>query len=281
MYALEDILTKQPSYKTLSLNKEDERIKSFLFPDNQPHINVNDVIEGDVINVVCSITSSLNLIQLLQLSNVLDNLFAIKNELVIPYLMGARSDRIMQKGDSFDLKIIADLINYCSFKKVILFDVHSDASLILIKNSINITNEKLVKHYKSWNGESSILICPDSGAAKKIYKCLEWNKNLTDIVYCVKHRNLTDGNISLKVLEPQKCTHKNCVIVDDICDGGATFIAIAKQINPQNLTLIVSHGIFSYEFSLLEKYFDKIITSDSYNHTYNSNIVEVVKLIDK
>jgi len=281
MYGLQPTSIHQATYKTLSLNDEDEKIKKVLFSDNQPHINLKNIYEGDVVNVICSITSSLSLLQLLLLSNALDNLFTRKNELVIPYLLGARSDRVMQTGDSVDLKVIADLINYCSFKKVTLFDVHSEVSLMLIANSVNITNEKLVRSYQSPNdSKGSILICPDSGAAKKIHKCLEWNKEFEDIVYCVKHRDMGNGNISLKVLEPEKCKDRNCVIVDDLCDGGRTFISIAEQIKPKYLTLIVSHGIFSYGFSLLEKHFNKIITSDSYNHNYESDIVEVVKLID-
>ena len=54
--------------------------------------------------------------------------------------MGARFDRLMQKGDSVDLKVIANLINGCGFEKVYLYDVHSDTSTVLIENSINISN---------------------------------------------------------------------------------------------------------------------------------------------
>ena len=127
------------------------------------------------------------------------------------------------------------------FEKVFLYDVHSDASTLLIKNSINISNKELVMNYQK---ENAILICPDAGAAKKVGKYLEWNKNIVDIVYGNKHRDLSNGKITLKVLEPEKCIGRNCVIIDDICDGGATFLAIAEQIQASNLTLIVTHGIF-------------------------------------
>ncbi len=259
--------------KIIDLNYLDG-VSAILYPDNQPHVNVNDIKEGDNVKVICSITDSIKLFQLLEVSNAIENLFAIKKELAIPYLMGARFDRIMQSGDSFDLKVVSDLINLCGFQKVYLFDVHSDVSTALIKNSINASNIHLVQAYDTPN---SILICPDAGAAKKIGKYFEWNKNIVDVVYCIKSRDLSNGNLTLKVLEPEKCKGRNCVIVDDLCDGGGTFIGIAEQINPASLSLVVTHGIFSKGFSLLEKYFNEIIVSDSYCHTYNSNIVKLIK----
>jgi ribose-phosphate pyrophosphokinase len=252
-----------------------ERIKHTLYPDNQPHVNVSDIQAGDDVRVVCPIRNSLELLQLMETANAIDNLYAKKRELVIPYLLAARFDRLMQEGDSIDLKVIADMINSCGFERVNLFDAHSDAATLLIKNSKNHNNSRLVKAYER---PHAVLICPDAGAAKKVDKYMEWNSNLSEVVFCIKSRDLSNGKITLKVLEPEKCNLKNCVIIDDICDGGATFVAIAEQIKPLHLTLIVSHGIFSKRFSFLEKHFQEIITSDSYRTGYESNIVKTIKL---
>src|SRR5882757_261196 len=226
---------------TININSK-ENIELLIFPDKQPHVNIGKVQEGEEIKVICSITDSDALIHLLECANAIDNAFAKKKILMIPYLMGARFDRLMQTGDSIDLKVIADLINNMQFEKVYLFDVHSDVATLLIKNAVNITNEQLVKTYKKAN---AVLICPDAGAAKKVNKYFDWNKNITEIIYCNKSRDLSNGRITLKVLEPEKCMGRNCVIIDDICDGGGTFLAIADQVSPAHLTLIVTHGIFS------------------------------------
>lgn len=247
----------------------------FLFPDMQPHVNIQDINEGDEVKVICSITCSDKMIQLLETANALDNLFAKKKVLVIPYLMAARFDRLMQHGDSIDLKVIANLVNSCGFEKVILFDVHSDVSTMLINHSICISNKQLVEHYQQ---PDAVLICPDAGAAKKVGKYFDWNNNLKDIVYCSKNRNLSTGQLTLEVLEPGQCNNRNCVIVDDICDGGATFLAIAEIIQPKHLTLIVTHGIFSKGFEKLEEKFDEIIVSDSYNKKYDSKIVRTIEM---
>jgi len=258
--------------KTIHLNKQ-AGVKCILFPDNQPHVVISEIRSGEDVEVVGSLTDSIQVMHLLQVSNALDHLAAKKKKLVIPYLMAARYDRLMQPGDSFDLEVIADLINSCGFEKVLLFDVHSEVALRLIRNSVNIKNRQMVEQYRV---PDAVLICPDAGAQRKIDDYLNWNENLSDIVYCTKKRELSTGRITLDVSDPQKCENRNCVIIDDICDGGATFLAIAEQIRPKHLALIVTHGIFSKGFAALEKAFDEIIVSDSYGKIYNSRIVKMI-----
>lgn len=258
--------------KTINLNK-DQHIKRFVFPDKQPHVVLQDINEGDEVTVICTITDSNILLQLLQTANAIDHVKAQKKKLILPYLMGARYDRLMVTGDSFDLEVIAGLINSMQFEQVFLYDVHSQVSLELIRNAVNITNEALVKAYTR---ENAVLICPDKGAAKKINRYADWNGNLTDTVYCNKSRDLANGKITLQVMEPEKCNNRNCVIIDDLCDGGGTFLAIAQQIQAANLTLIVTHGVFSKGFTELEKVFDEILVSDSYRNDYSSQIVQII-----
>ena len=266
-------------------------IKTTTFPDSHRHINIdmsnlenyfiriqngfNSNVDNHI-KIICSITSIDLLFKLLQVNDILERNFSKYfdyKELFIPYLLGARYDRVINNGDSFDLKIIANLINSCNFNKVELYDVHSEVSTALINNSFNINNMALVNEYKE---PDSILICPDAGAAKKVSKYFE-NKNIVDVVYCIKERDLLTGKISLKVLEPDKCKNKKCVIIDDICDGGGTFLAIADQIQPEISTLIVSHGIFSKGVDILFEKFNTIITSNSYS--YNGPNKEKLKII--
>ena len=73
---------------------------------------------------------------------------------------------------------------------------------------------------------------------------------------------------------PELPINKDVVIVDDICDGGATFINIAKEVKNQyknvdkhcqgKIYLIVTHGIFSKGFKELSKYFDGVYCTNSY-----------------
>jgi len=258
--------------KTIDINNQ-INVSIIIYPDKQPHVNISDINEGDEVKVICSIRNTDLLLNILQVANAIDNRFAKKKLLVIPYLMSARFDRIMQDGDSLDLKIISQLINSCNFEKVILLDAHSDTSTVLINNSVNISNKFLVDEYTI---KESILICPDAGAVKKVSKYLEWNKNIVDVVYCNKSRDLSNGNITLKVLETERCTNRNCVIIDDLCDGGGTFLGIASQIKPANLSLIITHGVFSKGIEVFNGIFNEIIVSDSYCECEN-DLIKVIK----
>lgn len=239
-----------------------ERVSKILFPDGQPHVRIIGIEFLESVRVVCPLRSGLEIVQLLEVVNAIHHTGAVCCELVIPYLMGARYDRIIQAGDSFDLEVVANIINSCGFLAVNLFDVHSTLATRLIRNSRSHNNSRLVKSYVR---ENAVLICPDAGAREKIGNYQEWNPRITETVFCEKSRD-PNGVVSLTVIEPGRCTGRNCVIIDDICDGGATFLAIAKQIQPENLTLIVSHGIFSKGFRELHEYFDEIITTDSFAH---------------
>jgi len=256
---------------TIDLRRQ-ENCKFTLFPDNQPHVNVT-IQESEEARVVASLSSPMALVHLLQTANAIDNAFAVKSELVITYLMGARFDRLMQKGDSVDLVVIADLINSLQFKKVKIYEPHSDTALQLIKHSEAISAAPLSLHYRRPN---SVLICPDAGAVKKVDKYLSLNSNLTDVCYCIKSRDLSNGNITLKVLTPELCEDRDCIIIDDLCDGGGTFKAIASQIKPKTLTLCVAHGIFSRGLKVFEPEFSEIIVSDSYPFEGTSPILTLI-----
>lgn len=269
--------------KKININTQ-ENVRLVLFPDNQPHVQVLNIQQGEEVIVVVSLKDSITVLNLLEVSNALDHLFAIKKELHIPYLMAARSDREMTagSGESVDIEVIAELVNSLNFEKVFLYDVHSDVSTALIKRSVNITNEKLVRAYDK---PDSILIVPDAGAVKKVAKYLELNPNLTDVVYCNKVRDMeNNGRLTINVLEVEKCAGRNCVIIDDLCDAGGTFVGIASQLwaqdnDPAHLTLIVTHGLFTRGYSQLENTFHDVITSNSYRQHSENSIVRVIDII--
>ena len=60
---------------------------------------------------------------------------------------------------------------------------------------------------------------------------------------------------------------KTCLIVDDICDGGGTFLGMAKALKAKHagtLYLAVSHGIFSKNLKALKQTFKAIYTTNSF-----------------
>lgn len=202
--------------------------------------------------------------------------------LYVPYILGARSDRKFEEGGNNYIKdVIAPVINYLNFKSVTCIDPHSDVLEACIKGFRKEDNKKLVTfavrdlYLQEWDGKSKpedryILVSPDAGATKKIHKLADKIGYKGDIITCSKDRD-TEGKLT-KTVVPFKDTGPLCmkdyVIIDDICDGGRTFINIAvelkKAYNCNKIYLIVTHGIFSKGFGELNQYFDGIYCTNSY-----------------
>lgn len=249
-----------------------------MFSDNAPHVRLENVMAGDNVNVICSMTDPAKVIQLMQTANAIRHAGAICNHLFITYLMGARYDRIMVEGDSLDLQVFADIINHCNFNSVEILDAHSDKAWTLIRNSKNFI-PNLLEDY-DLEKENFVFICPDKGA---FFRIPEWVVH-ADIIYCDKARDVTNGNITLHVLNPELSEGRNCIIVDDICDGGGTFLQIAQRLhNPKKLVLAVTHGIFSKGFRRLNEWFDEIITTNSlplYHNPLDNQNLDKLKVVN-
>ena len=195
--------------------------------------------------------------------------------LYTPYIMGARSDRKFEEGGNNYLRdVICPIINSLNFKTVTCIDPHSDVLEACIKGFRKESNIKLINLALNdgilgqgevrkegginWTKEN-ILVSPDAGASKKIYKLAEQIGYKGDIITCSKDRD-TEGKLT-KCVVPVKDTGPLCmkdyIIIDDICDGGSTFINIAKELkklyNCNKIYLIVTHGIFSKGFDELSK----------------------------
>jgi len=189
---------------------------------------------------------------------------------VIPYLPGARQDRA-PRGEALSCKVYADLINSCKLDRVICFDPHSDVMPALINNCVVVPVEAILKFlFKDHKGsEYQIdgIIAPDIGASKKAWKvaqCLD-----VPMYQAYKHRDMKTGKLSGFSCETLPENGQHLLVVDDICDGGGTFIGLAQHIKslPENqnigLSLWVSHGIFSKGIDELLKHYKGIYTTDS------------------
>ncbi len=193
--------------------------------------------------------------------------------LTILCLIGQRSDRRFNKGESFDLKVISTFINNMNFDKVFIFHPHSEVSLALIHNSEKVPHFKYVEKTVKRIG-NPILVSPDAGAYKTTYEIAK--KLNTDLVPSNKVR--IDG---VPVISIQgKVKGKECLIVDDLADGGRTFKLLAKALKEQGATkvfLYVTHAQFNYGFDDLKETIDHIFCTNSYKNI-DDNLVTQYKL---
>ncbi len=278
----------------VNAEKSDIKYKISKYPDGQQNIELIDPHEywrNHTSNHEIIIQSRLNNWMDLELIccsvAVLRRCFnhtRVNISLIVPYFLGARSDRQFGEWTNSYLKdVIAPVINNLNLRGVQVYDPHSSVLDAVINNLHPHDSTFLLKwaigeiypHEASYGFSSGaipnypfILISPDAGASHKIYKLAEKIGYTGDIITCSKERDkegeLTKVNVPT---EGKNIGNKDLIIIDDICDGGATFINIAKEIKSKRtnkIYLIVTHGIFSKGFAELDKYFDGIYCTNSY-----------------
>ena len=264
----------------VNAENSDIKYKISRYPDGQQSISI-DLPDTDLHEkITVSITSRLNSFRDLEViiaaNQALREFSYVENvKLNVPYFLGARSDRKFEAGTSNYLKtVICPIINSQNFSRVTVLDPHSDVLEACLNNYHKHDNHRLVKDALSKidNRDGAqdriCLVSPDAGAYKKIFDVAK-KFNIENIITATKVRDIRSGNI-IRTEIPTLNQHDDLkyVIIDDICDGGRTFIELAKAIKGSRPTakvyLVVTHGIFSAGFGELNQYFEGIYTTNSY-----------------
>lgn len=273
------VLNLSTGFKPFNSSLEEIESKSFLFSGGEVHIKLQD--RADEVLVSARLNDSNDVMKLLLAVDALRRNGSKTITAFIPYLPYARQDRVMVGGEPLSIKVMCNLINSCNFEKVYVFDVHSEVSLALLDNCELISNYSLAKQVLS-NHSDYLLVSPDAGALKKIYKLAEALNYTNDIVLCNKVRDVSNGKIKQITVDQDDLGGKDCFIIDDICDGGATFVGVAKELKKRNagkVSLIVSHGIMSHGETELVDWIDHIYTTDSIKND-SSALISRIPLAD-
>ncbi len=262
------------------LGKDNEIVfQSFTFSGGEPHIKIVSKIDFNEVVTITHRINSFNDLGLFCLAvDALKRMDVMKINAFIPYFPAARQDRVMIPGEPLSVKIYADIINSMHLNKVLVFDPHSEVTPALLNNCEVISNHDFILKVTKMIGKEILLISPDGGALKKIYKVSEYLGGV-DVIECSKSRDVKTGKLSGFKVYSEDLQGKDCLIVDDICDGGGTFIGLAEELknkNAGNLYLAVSHGIFSKGFDGLNV-FEKIYSTNSFKDI-DDNLVKVLPL---
>lgn len=264
------------------------QFKEFTFSGGEPHIKIDPSFLDDKTNSSVDVTvthrlNSFNDLGLLCLAvDALKRMGATPKTLIIPYFPAARQDRVMVKGEPLSVKIYADIINNLCFKKVVILDAHSEVTPALLNNCEAISNHRFIEKVIREIGTNATLISPDGGALKKIYKVSEFLGG-AEVVECSKSRDVKTGKLTGFKVYVNDLEGKDCLIVDDISDGGGTFIGLAEELKNKNsgkLYLAVTHGIFSKGFDELAKSFIHIFTTNSFKDFEDVDCLTQIKIDD-
>lgn len=267
-------------------NKNPINFDSFTFSGGEEHIRfaTEHVQTAIKIEIYERLTDSSSLMRLMLSVDALKRLTneTVPIELVAPYFPYARQDRVCVEGEALGAAVMANFLNNLGFSKVTIWDAHSEVSPALINRVVNVQQVELVAQCdelkaKLVNAEV-ILISPDAGASKKTLKIAESFNPELEVIQASKVRNLKTGQIEATEIQGD-VSGKSVLIADDICDGGRTFIELAKVLKAKGakeVSLFITHGIFSKGLDVFEGLIDAIYTTDSFRavdeFTQNNNI---------
>lgn len=183
----------------------------------------------------------------------------VKLLLDVPYLPYGRQDKSVSNDATFALITFARIIN-CFYNCIRTVDAHSN-KLEQINNYFPSSYPKCINIFPKKEIEKAIkysradFACyPDKSAKERYAKHID-----LPAVYMDKVRNQSTGAITGLEWHVD-CLHydlkdKSIIVIDDICDGGRTFIECAKLLKTAGvrcMSLYVSHGIFSKGLEPLE-----------------------------
>jgi ribose-phosphate pyrophosphokinase len=224
----------------------DQPVNTTIFPDNTSQVwkLPKDIFFKSYISIKWAFSNEGEFLQLAQLKHLLSNKcqYGPFITLTLTYLPYGRQDKEVCNEATFALRTFAALLNTLQFDSVIIHDPHSKIALDLINNSHAVYPERKILDARV--ATNSPLLCyPDKGAVSKYSETYPgW-----DYIYGQKVRDQLTGNITHYELIGD-CVGQNVLIVDDICDGGMTFILLAKSLlaaGAKEVNLFVTHGIFS------------------------------------
>ena len=277
------VINLDENFKPFGKEFTELEYQKFSFPSGcEPHIKIvekNWMVANNEVIITTRIKSSEDLMVLLLATDALKRLGFTYIKLFMPYLPFARQDRVMVGGEPLSIKVIANIINSQEYTKVAVYDAHSEVSLALLNNCDPVNNHIFIKQVLD-KKEDYYIVSPDAGAYKKIFKAAQFVGYTNDIVLCNKIRDVKTGQILNMTCDVNDLGGKDVYIIDDICDGGGTFIGLADKLKENNagkVNLIVSHGIFSKGIEVLHN-IDHIYTTDSFSDLEVNKKLTQIKL---
>ncbi len=278
-------------------------------PGGEMHVTLpkgSDLRHGQNVSLVAKLKSPEDMVSFIIMLNFLRK-YKLK-QIFIPYLPFGRQDReqIDNNGSItlFSCKAIWNTIDLLIRDvEIYTLDSHSNIphGLFLNNNLVDISDKRYspisedkrsnisVIHMSFIDSiltcmcgkiKSIVLVSPDFGAYKKTEQYLNNLKGMypsldMSMLTLGKTREVTTGNIVVnKVISSTKeLVFNNNVmylILDDICDGGATFLSAAAMLDlladgrPCNKALFTTHAMYSKGTDLLSQTFMAVGTTDSW-----------------
>lgn len=263
----------------LKVNGHEVEFKSWKFPAGEVGVKLPQIEEHEKVGIVLTMPTSDEIFIAL---NILDAL-AIQGipreniDLFIPYFPYGRQDRMCHEGESFALRVFAQILKSVPhYNNIYIKDTHSEVThQALMGYGVQVKHMSQSSCAK-YLPKFSVLIAPDKGAAEKVMT--HYQVGLGTLCHTLL-KTRKDGQVTY-VDEAYDTISGDVCVVDDICDGGATFLSLAEMLkrtqpNITSLNLYVTHGIFSKGTDELLKLYDTIYVHNNMNQSVADSVTVI------
>lgn len=282
----------------IEFNKLVETVKHM--PDGMPHFKLGELYaNSSTVDIYGSIVSSEDLLVLGMLVDVLRRKQMVQINLSIHYLIGSRMDRPISDKEPNTLKVVCDYINALQLDTITLTFPHSQSTIDRLQGLPldhcvhNIRGEQsFLTNGIAWLSKFTPnigIVLPDAGAEKRWYndhhaevlKSLKEKHliQIDEIVGGTKHRDMATGKLSGFSINSDTVP-ETCIIVDDLADGGYSFIGLAEKLREsgaKKIGLCVYHGIFSKGLPL--RGIDAVYTSNSFKNFDSDGYIKCKRVV--
>lgn len=185
--------------------------------------------------------------------------------LELPYIPYGRQDRVTAPGTAFSLQVLGCMLDQFGFAAVETWTPHSKVSedvFITLRTHEPVAElQTILKRMGILTNANLCFIAPDKGAVERVVDMAK-ALGVKQVYFAEKTRDPSTGQITAYAIEgvPED---SHLVVVDDICDGGRTFVELAKMLptKRKSLSLFVTHGIFSNG--------REVLTDAGYDHIFS------------
>lgn len=256
-------------------------IDYFLFSGGEIQVKLPETIKPERVLLTWLPTKAEHIMLLWLTVNALNEAGIIDIDLDILYLPYGRQDRVCASGEAFSLKVICKFLDDLDVACIRIWDIHNEELTFDLLPKNFVFHWEAVDIFKRYNilnsfDLSNLILCaPDHGAWDRVNKIIK-HFEMGDPIVFDKDRDTEDGKIramSFNQYNREVSTY-DILVIDDICDGGSTFIEAAKQLKEQGaeeLYLYVTHGIFSKGLDELCKH---------YAHIYCHHVLDESKYLE-
>lgn len=249
----------------------------WTFPGKEIGVKIETIDPRGHYTIEAQLPDSDEIFAILNIADALSRA-GVKREFVhlhMSYLPYSRQDRVCHPGESFALDVFLRVLATAPIGTISTLDAHSKVSEDLMKkyfdSSMNIPQSICASNLPIFDA----LIAPDLGAHEKVVTHEQVEQTRVPVFMLSKTRK--NGLVVYDDYQADVISGKVCV-VDDLADGAATFVALGEMLRRtqpriSNLSLYVTHGIFSKGVDILTGVYDNVYVNQMYNETDADKVI--------